>query len=87
MAELTPLDEKLGEVLGLARAAQEATSKVAGMEGAETDMPQARRIASSWRLRASAGTGSSGHRPRTGKGTRRSRTSDAVHLGPESRVV
>ena len=35
MAELTPLDEKLGEVLGLARAAQEATSKVAGMEGAE----------------------------------------------------
>jgi hypothetical protein len=35
MAELTPLDEKLGEVLGLAQAAQEATSKVAGMEGAE----------------------------------------------------
>jgi hypothetical protein len=35
MAELTPLDEKLGEVLGLAQAAQEATSKVARMEGAE----------------------------------------------------
>jgi hypothetical protein len=35
MAELTPLDEKLGEVLGLAKAAQEATSKVAGMEGAD----------------------------------------------------
>jgi rubrerythrin len=35
MAELTPLDEKLGEVLGLAQAAQEATAKVAGMEGAE----------------------------------------------------
>lgn len=35
MAELTPLDEKLGEVLGLARAAQDATTKVAGMEGAE----------------------------------------------------
>ncbi len=35
MAELTPLDEKLGEVLGLAQAAQEATTKVAGMEGAE----------------------------------------------------
>jgi len=35
MAELTPLDEKLGEVLGLAQAAQEATSKVAGMEGAD----------------------------------------------------
>jgi hypothetical protein len=29
MAELTPLDEKLGEVLGLAQAAQEATQKVA----------------------------------------------------------
>jgi hypothetical protein len=29
MAELTPLDEKLGEVLGLAQAAQEATEKVA----------------------------------------------------------
>ena len=35
MAELTPLDEKLGEVLGLAQAAQDATEKVAGMEGAE----------------------------------------------------
>jgi hypothetical protein len=35
MADLTPLDEKLGEVLGLAKAAQEATAKVAGMEGAE----------------------------------------------------
>jgi hypothetical protein len=35
MAELTPLDEKLGEVLGLAQAAQEATKKVAGMEGAD----------------------------------------------------
>jgi hypothetical protein len=29
MAELTPLDEKLGEVLGLAQAAQDATTKVA----------------------------------------------------------
>jgi hypothetical protein len=29
MAELTPLDEKLGEVLGLARAAQDATEKIA----------------------------------------------------------
>ena len=35
MAELTPLDEKLGEVLGLAQAAQDATAKVAKMEGAE----------------------------------------------------
>lgn len=35
MAELTPLDEKLGEVLGLAQAAQEVTEKVATMEGAE----------------------------------------------------
>ena len=35
MADLTPLDEKLAEVLGLAQAAQEATAKVAKMEGAE----------------------------------------------------
>jgi hypothetical protein len=35
MAELTPLDEKLGEVLGLAQAAQDATKQVAGMEGAD----------------------------------------------------
>src|SRR3954454_4693719 len=35
MAELTPLDEKLAEVLGLAQAAQAATSTGAGMEGAD----------------------------------------------------
>src|SRR5690349_4738122 len=35
MAELTPLDEKLAEVLGLAQAAQQATSTVAGMDDAE----------------------------------------------------
>lgn len=35
MAELTPLDEKLAEVLGLAQAAQEATKHVASMEDAE----------------------------------------------------
>jgi hypothetical protein len=35
MAELTPLDEKLGEVLGLAQAAQAATKHVRGMEDAE----------------------------------------------------
>jgi dsDNA-specific endonuclease/ATPase MutS2 len=35
MAELTPLDEKLGEVLGLAQAAQDTADKVAGMEGAD----------------------------------------------------
>lgn len=35
MAELTALDEKLAEVLGLAQAAQQATAQVAGMEGAE----------------------------------------------------
>ncbi len=35
MAELTPLDEKLGEVLGLAQAAQDATSHVSKMEGAD----------------------------------------------------
>jgi hypothetical protein len=36
MAELTPLDEKLGEVLGLAQAAQVATEKVRTLEGADT---------------------------------------------------
>jgi rubrerythrin len=35
MADLTPIDEKLAEVLGLAQAAQKATSHVAEMEGAE----------------------------------------------------
>lgn len=35
MADLTPLDEKLGEVLGLAQAAQTATKKVSGMEDAD----------------------------------------------------
>jgi hypothetical protein len=40
MAELTPLDEKLGEVLGLAQAAQEATKKV--MRLAEHDEVKAR---------------------------------------------
>lgn len=35
MAELTPLDEKLAEVLGLAQAAQKATDHVAEMEGAD----------------------------------------------------
>ena len=35
MADLTPLDEKLGEVLGLAQAAQAATEKVSAMEDAD----------------------------------------------------
>ena len=35
MADLTPLDEKLAEVLGLAQAAQKATDQVASMEGGE----------------------------------------------------
>jgi hypothetical protein len=35
MADLTPLDEKLAEVLGLAQAAQKATTHVAGMDGGE----------------------------------------------------
>jgi ferritin-like metal-binding protein YciE len=40
MAELTPLDEKLGEVLGLAQAAQDATQKVAKL--AEDDQLRTR---------------------------------------------
>ena len=35
MADLTPLDEKLAEVLGLAQAAQDTTAHVAGMEDAD----------------------------------------------------
>ncbi len=35
MADLNPLDEKLAEVLGLAQAAQDATSHVSGMKGAD----------------------------------------------------
>src|SRR5687768_626134 len=35
MAELTKLESKLGEVLGLALASQGATKKVKGMEGAD----------------------------------------------------
>src|SRR4051794_13727192 len=35
MAELTPLDEKVAEVLGLAQAAQTATKTVAELEGAD----------------------------------------------------
>lgn len=35
MAEISPLDEKLAEVLGLAQAAQKATEHVATMEGAD----------------------------------------------------
>ena len=35
MAELTPLDEKLAEVLGLAQAAQQVTEQVSKMEGAD----------------------------------------------------
>jgi hypothetical protein len=44
MADLTPLDEKLAEVLGLAQAAQTATDKVAGMEDAEQFEGQLRRM-------------------------------------------
>ena len=44
MAELTPLDEKLGEVLGLAQAAQKATSEVAKMEGADEFQEQLERM-------------------------------------------
>ena len=39
MAQLTPLDEKLGEVLGLAQAAQVATAKVSAWRGPTTSRP------------------------------------------------
>jgi hypothetical protein len=35
MSDLTALDEKLAEVMGLAQAAQDTTERVAGMEGAD----------------------------------------------------
>ena len=44
MADLEPLDEKLGEVLGLAQAAQTATEKVAGLEGADAFKPDLDRM-------------------------------------------
>jgi hypothetical protein len=44
MADLTPIDEKLAEVLGLAQAAQTAADKVAGMEDAEPFADQLRRM-------------------------------------------
>lgn len=44
MAELTPLDEKLAEVLGLAQAAQEATAHVAQMDGADPFRDQLKRM-------------------------------------------
>jgi hypothetical protein len=37
MAEVTHLDEKLAEVIGLARAAQAATKRVAGLAGGEDE--------------------------------------------------
>jgi hypothetical protein len=44
MAELTPLDEKLGEVLGLAQAAQSATEHVSKMDGAEAHSDRLERM-------------------------------------------
>jgi hypothetical protein len=44
MAELTPLDEKLAEVLGLAQAAQKLTTEVAKMEGADQFVQQLERM-------------------------------------------
>jgi len=40
MAELTQLEEKLGEVIGLAQAAQDATSKVSGLPEADDKLKQ-----------------------------------------------
>jgi hypothetical protein len=44
MADLTPLDEKLAEVLGLAQAAQKTTEQVAKMEGADAFKEQLERM-------------------------------------------
>ena len=60
MAKLTPLDEKLAEVLGLAQAAQDATTTVAKLADddaieapARPDVPRTRRRPSSGRSRSS----------------------------------
>jgi hypothetical protein len=44
MADLTPLDEKLAEVLGLAQAAQGATETVAKMKDVEAFSDELERI-------------------------------------------
>jgi hypothetical protein len=44
MADLTPLDEKLAEVLGLAQAAQATTKQVSGMEGDDDFKAQLERL-------------------------------------------
>lgn len=44
MADLTPLDEKLAEVLGLAQAAQSATAHAAQMDGADAFKDQLERM-------------------------------------------
>ena len=44
MAELTPLDENLGEVLGLAQAGQDATAQILNMEDAEDYAADLRRM-------------------------------------------
>jgi len=49
MADLTPLDEKLAEVLGLAQAAQAATTHVAKMDGAEEFQADLDRSAATFR--------------------------------------
>jgi hypothetical protein len=41
MAELTPFDEKIAEVLGLAQAAQDATTKVTKLEDADDQLVKA----------------------------------------------
>jgi hypothetical protein len=46
MAELTPLDEKLAEVLGLAQAARDTVGKVAKMEGADAFSSDLERMSS-----------------------------------------
>jgi hypothetical protein len=56
MADLTPLDEKLAEVLGLAQAAQTAAETVAKMEDAEDfsgDLSRMREQAAETERRAS----------------------------------
>ena len=76
MADLTPLDEKLGEVLGLAQAAQAGTKMVSTMEGAEafqTDLDRMGEQAAETERRTDGARRRPGGRGRRRSGRRRAR--------------
>ena len=75
MAELTKLEDKLGEVLGLAKAAEEATSTVAGLVEDEAIVATLSRMGdeaaeTARRCEEIAGTARARRRPSSRRGTR-----------------